>query len=658
MCGIVGIVNRHDPANVQLLVTMRDILEHRGPNDAGVWRSEDGRVGLASRRLAILDLSTAARMPMQDGQNWITYNGEIYNYLELKAELVERGYDFRTTSDTEVLLKAYREWGTDCLQYLNGMFAFAIWDGTRRRLFAARDRFGVKPFYYFFDGATFIFASEIKALLLHPAVPRKPNPNMVYDFLVFKATDHTEETFFDRIRQLLPSHYLILDGDGNLVKSRWWDAAASPEINVDSVEEDRYIEQFQTLFEDAIRLRLRTDVPIGTCLSGGLDSSSIVTVANRLMFEELALDRCLVGEHQKTFSSCFEDNRFDERPFINHVLQATGAESYQIFPDGKALWEEVPKMIWHMDEPFRSTNQYAEWNVMKRVAQSGVTVTLDGQGGDELLAGYPGYYGVWLTTLVRQGHWRRAVYEAWAIRRLGGRVRRTRDLLLRTTYGVLPLALKATLRHLTASWLNSVYPEGHSLKILQPAFRRQFAEHHREWLYRHNQNMQNFPQRLHDDVFHYSLPNILRYEDRNSMAFSIESRTPFLDYRLVELVMAMPASMKMRDGWTKWVLRQAMEGTLPPAVQWRSDKKGYVTPEVIWLRQGETQIRNLFSGSVLSAEFIDPNKVRNNVGLFLAGKVESASTTEIWRWIILELWMQCFFNDKSPEGFGRSLTAE
>ena len=581
---------------------------------------------------------------MRDGKNWITYNGEIYNYLELKAELAERGHDFRTTSDTEVLLKAYREWGSDCLQHLNGMFAFALWDGTRQRLFAARDRFGIKPLYYFFDEKTFAFASEIKALLLHPSVPRQPNPRIIYDYLALGLADHTEETFFSRIWQLPPSHFLTLDAKGRLERRRWWKVTANPEIDVDTAAEDRFIEQFRASFEDAIRLRLRSDVPIGTCLSGGLDSSSIVTVANRLMFEELALDRRLVGEHQKTFSACFEDNRFDERSFIEQVLQTTGAENYQIFPDGQTLWEELPRVIWYMDEPFASTSQYSQWNVMKRVAQSGVTVTLDGQGGDELLAGYPGYYGVWLTTLIKRGRFGHAVREARSIQQLGGRGRGAKDLLLRTAYGLLPFGVKTALRDLVAGRAFGLSPDGHSLDVLQPAFRREFAGRHREWLYQQAENMQNFPQRLYEDVFRYSLPSLLRYEDRNSMAFSIESRTPFLDYRLVELILSMPAAMKMRNGWTKWVLRLAMEGTLPPAIQWRSDKKGFVTPEVLWLRQGEPQIRGLFSGSVLSSEFVDPKRVHDNVARFLAGKASGAYHTEISRWINLELWMRCFLD--------------
>jgi asparagine synthase (glutamine-hydrolysing) len=302
-------------------------------------------------------------------------------------------------------------------------------------------------------------------------------------------------------------------------------------------------------------------------------------------------------------------------------------------------------MIWHMDEPFASTSQYSQWNVMKRVAQGGVTVTLDGQGGDELLAGYLGYYGVWLTTLAKRGHWGQAVREARAIMELGGRGRSAKDLLLRTTYGILPFTIKMFLRDMAVKRLNGTSKEGHSLDVLRSDFRRRFAARRQQWLRQQSQNMQNFPQRLYEDIFCYSLPQLLRYEDRNSMAFSIEARTPFLDYRLVELILAMPAAMKVRGGWTKWVLRQAMGGILPKAIQWRADKKGFVTPEVIWLRQGEAQIRDLFSGSVLSAEFIDPNLIRDSLASFLAGKAEGAYYTEIWRWINLEMWMRCFFKN-------------
>ncbi len=388
MCAIAGLYDvagrAVDPSVLERMVRLQ---AHRGPDGEGyVLLDARGReqpvalkgrltdalgasphrytIALGHRRLAIVDLSPLGHQPMatEDGRCWVTYNGEIYNYVELREELRGKGHRFRSASDTEVLLAAYREWGEACVTRFNGMFAFAIWDGDRRRLFCARDRLGVKPFYYAWDGVRFAFASEIKGLL--PVIERpSPNQRAVFDYLEGACLDHSEDTFFEGIRQLPPAHTLTVETQ--VTVRRYWDFPAPGSSGLSMQDA---AERFRHLFRDAVRLRLRSDVPIGTCLSGGLDSSSIVCVANDLMFVEHTVPRELIGERQKTFSSCFEDPAYDERQFIRSVVEQTGAEAHYTFPDPKELAESVSQLVWRQDEPFGSTSIFAQWNVMRLAA--------------------------------------------------------------------------------------------------------------------------------------------------------------------------------------------------------------------------------------------------------------------------------------------------
>ena len=417
MCGITGVYSFKGTVDPMCIKRMTDLLRHRGPDDEGFLAvdSASGKVFsligseskiqglriedfnepadlfLGHRRLSIIDLSSAGHQPMcnEDGSLWIVYNGEIYNYLEIRKELVSLGHRFNSYTDTEVILHAYEEWGADCLSRFNGMWAFAIVDLKKKRIFCARDRAGVKPFYYVYDGKRFCFASEIKAILKMDHFSVEPNEQIIADYLFGGLIDHTRETFFKGIYQLRPGEYLLIENNG-LTTKPYWDIEPN---EAHFVQEDDYTASFYELLEDSIRLRLRTDVPIGTCLSGGLDSSSIVCLANRLMFNGQSIDPRLVGERQKTFSSCFEDPVYDERKFIELVIDRTGAEKNYVFPQAEALFEDLTKLIWHQDEPFGSITIYAHWNVIRLARKRGVTVLLNGQGADELLAGYlPSFY--------------------------------------------------------------------------------------------------------------------------------------------------------------------------------------------------------------------------------------------------------------------------
>jgi asparagine synthase (glutamine-hydrolysing) len=662
MCGIAGFITKRQRATVEQVRAMTDRLRHRGPNAEGVllvdtrtaatWSGEGAQpvanfdLALGHRRLSILDLSDAGRQPMRAAQrrHWLIYNGEIYNYVELRAELKQLGHAFHTGTDTEVLLAAYSEWGIACLQRFNGMWAFALWDEERGELVLARDRMGVKPLYYASGDGWFVFGSEIKALLAHPRVPRAPNSSVIYDFLSLRLADHSDETFFAGIHRVPAAHYLVVRPGDEPQLQRYWDAHPSFSLESSPDEEREGIARFRELFEDAVRVRLRTDVPLGTCLSGGVDSSSIVTTANQLMFDDPHLDRAIVGERQRTFSACFEDQRFDERAFIDSVIAKTGASTHRVFPSGERLWDDLPTLLDHMDEPFHSTSQYSQFCVMRLVSESGVTVTLDGQGADELMAGYPTYHSVMLANLLHARRFGAAAREALATWRMSGRGRTGPELLARTGYGLLPPALTTPLRTAVAPYFTSYSAEGRSLQVIRDDLHDHYGERRLEWLAARSASMHDLGKRLYADVFQFSLPALMRYADRNSMAFSIESRMPLLDYRLVEHIFSLPLSMIIRDGWTKWVFRQAMDGRLPPEIQWRKDKMGFVTPEGVWIRSGAKQIKEVLSGKLRAADYLDERKLRSRLDEFVDGTTESARYTDVFRWYILELWMRQAFD--------------
>jgi len=599
MCGIAGqFVLNGGEADADLVAAMAERLRHRGPDGEGTCFS--GPVGLAHRRLAIIDLSDEGRQPManEDGSLWIVFNGEVYNYLELREDLRALGHRFATATDTEVILHAYEEWGRDCLHRFNGMWAFAIWDNRRRELFCARDRLGVKPLYYTLAGESFLFASEIKALLAHPAVGRKPNDRMLATFLAWGVADHTGETMYDGIFQLRPAHSIVVSAEGAGEPERYWDLAmnAAPR----GADDDAAAGRVRDLLTDAVRLRLRSDVPVGTCLSGGIDSSTITFLINDLLRAERLES---VGDRQKTFSVCFDDPRFDESRHIDTVVAATGVASHRTTPDTEGLWEDIERLLYMQDEPFASLSIYAQYCVM-RLASDEVKVVLDGQGADEQLAGYIAYQMPYVRGLLRQGRILAALREAiggaqhhrsffsWAIRQ--SLVRSERRGLLR---GDAPEVLRY------AGSLDEV---------------------------------------LAREITASNLPLLLHWEDRNSMAFSIEARVPFLDYRLVEYLAGLPLDQKIRGGVTKYVLRRAIRGLVPDAVRCRMDKMGFVTPEEVWMK-GELApcILELFSTPEFAERpYWDAERVLENYRAFLEG--ESPYSTEFWRIACAEMWLRQF----------------
>ena len=619
MCGIVGYIGYAGALSKERFVFMRDLLAHRGPDDAGFWQSPDGSVKLGSRRLAILDLSPAGHQPMVDEASGlvITHNGEIYNYVELRAELERYGYHFRSNSDTEVLLAAYKEWGSDCLRYLNGMFAFAIWDERRQELFAARDRFGEKPFYYHYDPerAFFIFASEIKALLASDLISPKPNYKTIYRYLAYREIDVGSETLFEDVSALPPAHALKYSrAQGTLRIWRYWDL--DPEAEIRLPNDAAYAERFLELLTDAVRIRLRADVPVGSSLSGGLDSSTIVCL----------ISKELKGGIQKTFSARFHDPRYDEGKHIQKVIEWANVEGHMVYPDPARLPEEIEALTWHQEQPFFSTSIYAQWNVMRLAKEQGVTVLLDGQGGDETLAGYHLYFGPYFQDLFLRLRWMALMKVLHSYAREHGLAN-----LPVIAFTFLPQSLRHPIRKRIRPL--AVAPE-----------LEQAGESDAQLSLPHNFKSA-LQAALYETLTRTMLPALLRYADRNSMAFSREVRLPFLDHRLVEFLFAMPNDQKLRGTTTKFVLRNAIQGLVPEEIRLRRDKLGFEPPEVGWMRGPlRTWIDEvLHSSRFCQRGWLDPKVVERVWREFLAGRDEWHSL--IWCWISLEIWARVFLDN-------------
>lgn len=640
MCGITGIFQFDGKSvDVEGLVRMNDAIAHRGPDGEGFvfldpFESKSPifitrpslaekplrSLGLANRRLSIIDLSEHGAQPMcnEDGSIWVVFNGEIYNHEELAEQLKTQGHKFRSRCDTEVILHAYEEWGEACLDRFNGMWGFALWDGRSKKLFCARDRMGIKPFYYFESDERFIFASEIKSILLHPEVPREPHGPTIYRYLATGSglMDFTDATFFDGILQIPPSHYLILQ-NGQKQVHRYWDI--EPLQNGTAPKSDtEAAERFRELFFDAIRLRLRSDVPLGVCLSGGLDSSSIACV----VAEEIRPSRI------KTFSSCFDDPKYDERNFIYPVVEHTGAEAHYVFPQVNELFDLLSDLIWFQDEPFHNLNQFAQWYVMRSVRDQGVKVVLSGHGGDELLNGYPQDFIYHFSDLLAAGKWSSLAKELKAYQSVG--------------WGRATSAVPSAIRVLASlrapeSWKRSLKRIGTGFRgILHPEFASKFATPETMG-FRGGSGLRTCS---YMGLRMYPIPGWLHFEDRNSMAFSVESRIPFLDHRLVEYAYGLPGNQKIREGRTKVVLRNAMQGVLPELIRNRLDKKGFLAPTDLWMKTDMREtVRDLFhSESFRSRGIFDTKAVIREYDRHCRG--EQNIRLALWSWVNLELWMQ------------------
>lgn len=611
MCGIAGYVGPRVVDQYPSVVSMLASIAHRGPDDEGVWGDENAVLG--HRRLSIIDTSSAGHQPMLSAcdRYVLSYNGEIYNYIELRRELERSGNVFRSHSDSEVLLAAFRTWGEACVDRFNGMWAFAIWDRQAKRMFVSRDRFGEKPFYYVIRSGEIWFASEIKGLLAAGVASRAVNPRAVADFASERVTDHTAQTFFADVMQLPPSTSGWFH-DGSLSTSQYW-ALPSDQATTGS---QHLAEEVGELLQDAVRLRLRSDVDVGVLLSGGLDSSSIACLA--------AAD----GRRLAAFST-IDRQPPEEAAGIDQVLAMyPGLRLHRDTPPDDSLEQDLAECLWHQEEPFADGSMLAHFRLMRRARAEGVRVLLTGQAADEVFAGYPGFQVIHAGGLLRSGD----VAGAWrfvqAMKNSGQSVAGKNVL----GYG-LPASASGLIR--------KVKVHG-SLDWLVPEFRHTSALVALGYSQREPDPVNAA---LRSCLAARTVPGFLHYEDRNAMAFGVETRIPFLDYRIVEKVLPLPASIKLANGRTKAILRDAVLGKVPPQITQRLAKTGYPAPLGRWLRAVSPDSRARFSEVISACPIIATEPWLRRHRCFLNG--DDSHMPAVWRGLIIALWHERFIAGQS-----------
>jgi asparagine synthase (glutamine-hydrolysing) len=566
MCGISGIISKDKlSVNESLLKKMTDSIAHRGPDGEGFWLNKTNCIGFGHRRLTIIDLSGAAAQPMHYLDRYtIIHNGEIYNYIELKEELAKRQYNFRSQSDTEVILAAYDFYGEECLQHLDGMFAFAIWDEKEQILFCARDRFGEKPFYYSFDEGKLAFASEAKALWA-AGLAKKINYPLLLNYLALgytgTAADNTI-TFFQDVFSLPPAHYLrFKNPEFSFSINRYWDCDKEAKI---SITEKQAVEQFNELLLTSVKRRLRSDVMVGASLSGGLDSSSIMATINNIRETS-----CM-----PTFSAVFPGFEKDESVYIQTLKEKFNLKNYLVTPTVEALLKDLEKLCYHQEMPFSSSSIFAQFKVYETAKDQNVKVLLDGQGADEILAGYNKYVHWYLQELLTAGK-SRFIKEKHALRK-----------------NKIPFTWN--LKNYAAAW----FPAQATYQLEKREIKRlsmfaDFTDEFKEEYLDRQSIVKPIVFKL-NDILYYStfqsgLEELLRYADRNSMAHGREVRLPFLSHELVQFVFSVPSQFKIHQGYTKWLLRKSMETHLPASIVWRKDKIGFEPPQKKWMANSSLQ---------------------------------------------------------------------
>jgi asparagine synthase (glutamine-hydrolysing) len=635
VCGIAGVIDLAGRAEPELAERMGDAIAHRGPDDRGAYSDE--AAALVHLRLSIIDLSPNGHQPLADptGRYHLVFNGEIYNYIELRRELEAKGHKFRTATDNEVLLTAFVEWGEGCERRLRGMWAFAVWDAQERTLTCSRDRFGIKPFYYRVRGRRLEFASELKAMLVASGEEHRLNERVAHDYLLYGRMEHGSETFVEGVSRLMPAHTLRFDERG-LRLTRYWQLEQRESPSGDAAEAVR------AGFMEAMGLHLRSDVPIGTCLSGGLDSSAIVCVVPLLLGAGDLSE--VVGARQRTFTATFPGEPIDERRYAEAVVEAVGAEPHWVTFSAEDVVADLPRIVWDQDEPFGSTSHVAQWYVMKAAREAGVKVMLDGQGGDEVFAGYHTSFAPRLRDLLSAG-------------RLGELRRVATSMRLEHGY-----PLSAAARSLVA---------GFSGERMIDAMRARSSGASRLAGPRLKEpgrvDLEPDPpppgsdalrRHLHALLVRTQLPELLRYEDRNSMAHGIEARVPMLDHELVQLAFSLQGDELLDGATTKVVLRRALADVLPPLIRDRRDKIGFATPLGRYFDGALGDLVHSVLSSSRTAErgVVDPAQALSRLREHRAGG--RTAGFELWRAFNLELWAR-YALDGEPvsSGVSPSMTA-
>lgn len=660
MCGIAGVIlDELDPRAADWVTAMTQRLHHRGPDDGGAaafglggrpvvtralgspgqaveWEYLIAQAALGARRLAIVDLSPAGHQPMasEDGAVWLVFNGEIYNHAALREDLTARGMTFRGRCDTEVFLAAYRAWGTGCFQHLEGMWAAAIFDWREGRAVLARDRLGIKPLFVTRFEKGLAFASEIPALLALPGAPREAGEPGLRDFLVRGLVDHAQETMFAGIYAFPPGCYTELNlqrregASASGILRRYWRLDLSTRDLPDATQ------HVHDALASAVESHLVGDVPVGTCLSGGIDSSSIVALLGRRNRESPG------AWSQHAFTACLPGHPMDETRFAERAGRAAGAiQWHRVEPSGERLATAMESFVQHQGQPVGSASMYLQWEVMGLAKQTGVKVLLDGQGGDELFCGYHGHVPPFLASLVRRGRFGTFLREYRAARRglfSGGQLRG------HVAAALLPPGWRDALRirrdRAAMSWLA---PELFSVDDA-PTLASGLG-----WRDESGEAATGggaLEAELARILLRESLPALLRYEDASSMAHSIEARVPFLDRAMIELAMRLPATIKIRDGVSKAVLRDAMRGLVPEEILSRRDKIGYGAPQAEWLRGAlrDWWVESITSDSFLNRGCFRPVGVKALMDRFERG--DDSAATPLWRMAMVETWARMYLD--------------
>jgi len=631
MCGISGIINfNKESVEESSMKEMMAKMKHRGPDDDGVFL--DQNIGFGFVRLSIIDLSDAGHQPMfdQSGRFMIIHNGEVFNYIELRNELLSKGYKFISDTDTEVILYSFIEWGPACLDKFNGMWAFCIYDLETSKLFLCRDRFGIKPLYYHLDENRFVFCSEIQPILSISNYKASPNEQIIFDYLAFNRTDHSNETFFKNIYKLEHGNYLSIDlnpvkdyfkkipwsstkidsDHATILKGKWYDLKKKV-LKSDPFEGP---EEYLEMFRSSINLRLRSDVPIGVCFSGGLDSSSIVSIL-------------LENAKQKnlnSFSAIYgSGKRGDESEFIYEYKDII-KNMHFTSPSHSDFLNDILKFTKLHTEPFPSTSIYAQYKVMELAKEHSV-VTLDGQGADEALAGYHYFFGYYFRDLLKKLSIGKLSKEAFGYFKNHNSIYALKAM----TFLFLPKKIQINSQLNRRGYINTKFASQHSNSSIIP-----------KSLY----DVDSLQESLLNH-FEYKLEHLLKWEDKNSMAFSLESRVPFLDYRLVHKTLSLPSSNMIEKGVTKKILRESMSGIVPKKIRMRQDKVGFESPEGEWFREPSFNkfISNIIdSESFKSRGIINSKSARSLYNKHLNNKIDVSN--EIWKMINLELWYRQFID--------------
>lgn len=627
MCGIVGIINKNRrPVDFSVLNNMASKLNHRGPDDEG--HMIDGHIGFYHKRLSIIDLVTG-NQPMTCGSTTIVFNGEIYNYIELRDSLKQLGHSFRSTSDTEVILRMYAEYGLEFVKKLNGMFAFLLYDHDKNHIITARDHFGIKPLYYYINQDFILFASEIKALLEHPAVKPEPNYDALQQYLTFQFV-LGKDTLFKGIQKLLPGHYQTIDLRSMQVKTfKFW----GPRFIVDTHHTEEYfVYKLMELLENTVKIQMRSDVPLGTYLSGGMDSSIVTILAASNYPGQI-----------KTFTGAFDEGRqFNEIEYAREVGTFCDAKMFQIFPTEAEFIELLPRLIYQMDEPAAGPGLFPQY-IVSRLASSEVKVALGGQGGDEIFGGYARYMVAYLEQALKG-----AIFENHDE---GEHIVSLKSILpnLPFLHQYVPMLShfwgKDTFEPMDRRYFRLIDRSGEDTTLLSEDFK---LEYNPEEIFSHFQEVFNHPDTLsyYNKMINFdmvaSLPALMHVEDRVSMANSLESRVPLLDYRISDLITSMPPSMKFKGAELKYILKKTVKNLLPSKILNRKDKMGFPVPLHLWAKN---KARGFFQDILLSPTCRDR-------GLFDLDQIEKLIDYEnefgrrLWGLLNIELWFREFIDHK------------